>query len=110
VITVFKTIFCGLAARPGRYIVNPDMPNEIQLWSKHTILLKPNDRVTIQTPGGGGYGDPKARDPQLVLADVRDGKITRSRAAQFYGVVINSESLMINWIETIKLRHKPLET
>lgn len=102
-------LFHGGAAQPSSYIVNPGAPNEIQLWSKHTILLKPNDRVTIQTPGGGGYGDPKTRDPQLVLADVQNDKITPSRAAQFYGVVINSESLTVNWKETSQRRHQSQE-
>lgn len=99
-------LFRGLAAQPSKYIVNPNSPDEIQLWSKHTILLKPNDLVTIQTPGGGGYGDPKERDPQLVLEDVRNGKITRSHAAQFYGVVINFPSLTVDWSATTQLRHQ----
>lgn len=102
-------LFHGLAAQPSKYLVNPGSKNEIQLWSKHTILLKPNDRVTIQTPGGGGYGDPHERDPQLVLADVRNGKITVSRAAQFYGVVIDYPSLTVNWNATTQLRHNSPE-
>jgi N-methylhydantoinase B len=38
--------------------------------------------------GGGGLGDPLQRDPQLVLQDVIDRKITREAANQIYGVVL----------------------
>ena len=34
------------------------------------IPLKAGDRVEVMTPGGGGYGDPFARDPALVARDV----------------------------------------
>lgn len=102
-------LFRGLAAQPSKYIVNPGSDNEIQLWSKHTTLLTPNDRVTIQTPGGGGYGDPKDRDPQLVLEDVRNGKITLQRATQCYGVTIDHQSMTVNWKETTQLRNKSLK-
>jgi len=38
--------------------------------------------------GGGGLGDPLARDPQAVLEDVEDGYVTMRRAAIDYGVVV----------------------
>jgi len=44
--------------------------------------------VSIQTPGGGGYGTPLERDPEDVLEDVRDGKVSVSKAEGAYGVVI----------------------
>lgn len=40
-------------------------------------------------PGAGGYGDPFARDPQKVLEDVLDGKISLAYAEREYGVVID---------------------
>jgi N-methylhydantoinase B len=40
-------------------------------------------------PGGGGYGDPFARDPQAVLADVVDGYVSLEAAQRDYGVVIH---------------------
>jgi N-methylhydantoinase B len=40
-------------------------------------------------PGGGGFGDPLARDPQRVGADVRDGYVTPERAREDYGVVVD---------------------
>jgi N-methylhydantoinase B len=37
----------------------------------------------LETAGGGGYGEPSRRDPELVRLDVADGKIS-DRAAEAY--------------------------
>lgn len=39
------------------------------------------------SPGGGGWGDPRARDPDQVAADVRDGLVSVQAARSLYGVV-----------------------
>ena len=49
------------------------------------VPIKPGERVRVQAPGGGGYGDPKKRDPRAVVEDVLEGYITRERAAADYG-------------------------
>ncbi|MBL4929195.1 hydantoinase B/oxoprolinase family protein [Fuscibacter oryzae] len=49
------------------------------------IALQPGDRVRVRTPGGGGYGDPAARDPALVAEDVRLGRYTRAEAQRLFG-------------------------
>ena len=36
------------------------------------------------TPGGGGYGDPKHRDPARLAEDIREGYVTKSAADTFY--------------------------
>lgn len=48
-------------------------------------FLTGRDRVSIEMPGGGGYGDPKERDRALVERDVEHGFITREQAERFYG-------------------------
>jgi N-methylhydantoinase B len=40
------------------------------------IAMRRGDRVTVQTPGGGGYGDPKKRDPAAHEFDRLLGYIT----------------------------------
>lgn len=62
---------------------------KIQLSSKTTILIQPNDTISFRTCGGGGYGNPFERDPERVLADVREGKVSVERARKEYGVVID---------------------
>jgi N-methylhydantoinase B len=51
--------------------------------SKLVTTLRAGDRVVLETAGGGGYGKPSGRDPELVRLDVADGKIS-DRAAEAY--------------------------
>jgi N-methylhydantoinase B len=44
--------------------------------------------VQLNLPGGGGYGDPFARDPRRVLDDVVNGYVSIVAAERDYGVVI----------------------
>jgi N-methylhydantoinase B len=50
--------------------------------------LAPGDAVTVGSPGGGGYGDPLARDLELVERDLNYGYIGPEQAERDYGVVI----------------------
>lgn len=52
--------------------------------------INSGDRFTRPTAGGGGYGDPLERDPQLVLEDVIDDYVSIERAERDYGVVITA--------------------
>jgi N-methylhydantoinase B len=55
-------------------------------WSKdEDLALRPGDWIQVRTPGGGGYGDPRQRDPALIERDVRRGYLTREEAGQQYG-------------------------
>ena len=47
-------------------------------------------RVRLETPGGGGWGDPLDRDPERVARDVRFGYVSREAAAEDYRVVMDS--------------------
>jgi N-methylhydantoinase B len=49
--------------------------------------LKRGDIVRLVTGTGGGYGDPRQREPSLVLADVRDGLVTPEEASESYGYI-----------------------
>ena len=51
--------------------------------------LEAGDVVRMETSGGGGYGDPLARAPERVRADVALGYLDRDQAAERYGVVID---------------------
>jgi N-methylhydantoinase B len=55
--------------------------------------LVPGDVVLYTWQGGGGYGDPLARDPALVQRDRELGMISRGRAREVYGVPGDRESL-----------------
>jgi N-methylhydantoinase B len=82
----------GVSLRSGR----PIRPKGRQ-------TIPPRDAICLQLPGGGGFGDARARDPQLVRNDVLDGLITTQQAHRDYGVAFfpNGE---IDELETERLR------
>jgi N-methylhydantoinase B len=61
------------------------------------------DRVVFLTAGGGGWGDPLERKPELVAYDVREGYISPEKATD-YGVVLNPANLEANLKLTAVLR------
>jgi N-methylhydantoinase B len=65
--------------------------------------VPPRDTIRLELPGGGGFGDPRARDPQSVRADVLDGLITADEARTDYGVAIDVRG-EINLAETARIR------
>jgi N-methylhydantoinase B len=56
------------------------------------------------SPGGGGYGDPKTRDPARVLRDVRDGVISAPAAERDYAVAIAADGRNVDEARTAALR------
>ncbi len=105
-----RGIFGGRDGRTARYLLNPDSENCRDVGSKSTFYASPTDIVSMQTPGGGGYGDPLERDPTAVLDDVRCGKVSLDRAREVYGVAINPESWTVDLQETSRLRRKRVGT
>ena len=60
-----------------------------EMVSKITgIKIRKNQRMRLESPGGGGCGNPWDRDPDRVLADVLNGFVSLGRARSDYGVVI----------------------
>ena len=49
------------------------------------VPLMKGDRVVMRPCGGGGLGDPKKRDPELIERDLRLGFVTPEGAARDYG-------------------------
>lgn len=50
--------------------------------------LEVGDVITIETGGGGGYGDPRRRDPERVRRDVMMGYVSKEAARMVYGVEV----------------------
>ena len=96
-------LFGGGVARPARYILNPDTEAR-ELPSKITFPLKPEDVVSVQTPGGGGCEPAWKRPPELVAEDVALGKLSRERAQQIYGVVLHPATLAVDEAATAEAR------
>ena len=67
------------------------------------ISVHEGDSLQYVTWGGGGWGDPLERDPELVAKEVRQGLVT-DKGARDYGVVVKSGK--VDGAATTKLRHK----
>jgi len=96
-------LFGGKSGRKAFYILNPDC-DATALTSKSITQLVPGDTVSFQTPGGGGYGSPEQRDPEMVAKDVLDGKVSLDRARTIYQVVVDDETTQLDWPATARLR------
>jgi len=70
------------------------------------VKLEKGDMVSLRSGGGGGWGDPLERDPELVRMDVKNEYITIDIARNIYGVVLDPVTLEIKWDETKKLREE----
>jgi N-methylhydantoinase B len=67
--------------------------------------LRREDVVRMHSGGGGGYGDPLARDPEQVRADVDYGMVSPERARDGYGVVLTPRG-EVDAPATAALRHE----
>lgn len=100
----------GLNAGGSMLIVNKGTPRELNAGMYATgVELKKGDTIYYSSSGGGGFGDPLKRDPQLVLEDVIDEWLSPEAARQYYGVVIDEIDAeacdwRINEAATAKLR------
>ena len=101
-------LFGGLPGEKAQYVLNPES-DCVELGSKVTIQLAEGDVVSYRTCGGGGYGPPEERDPDDVLRDVRDGRISPERARKFYWVAVDTESWTVDVEATSNLRARRLE-
>lgn len=71
-----------------------------EMPAKFATTLRRGDGILHEQPGGGGHGDPFARDPERVAEDVRDEKITLAYALREHGVVIDPTTLAVDEVAT----------
>ncbi|MBR0680246.1 hydantoinase B/oxoprolinase family protein [Roseomonas eburnea] len=60
-------------------------PNGTVLRTKGFQIVPKGKHLLLKLPGGGGMGDPKERDPDLVKRDVEDGLVSLEAARAVYG-------------------------
>ena len=96
-------LYGGNSGRKASYVFSSD-GDDLELGSKVTVDLKPGDMMSYRTCGGGGYGSAVERDPELVLVDVREGKISAERAREVYEVAVDEDTWTVDQHETAKLR------
>ncbi len=92
-------LFGGRPGARARFLVNGGQGNPYGLTQ-----LVPGDVITIDAPGGGGYGQPFERDPEMVESDVAEGYVSIEAAKSEYGVVIDPATMKADVKATRSLR------
>jgi N-methylhydantoinase B len=95
----------GKSAALNRFVYQTDGGERTPpLVSKVTdIRIVAGQHVRLETPGGGGFGDPLTRDPLRVARDVELGYVTPAAARKEYGVII-AENGAVDAVATAALR------
>jgi N-methylhydantoinase B len=99
-------IFGGKEGRPSITRVYRTDGGEEEWRKVSNLPLKDGDLVSFQTGGGGGYGSPLERDPEMVLQDVINDYISAASARDDYGVVIKEPEMQVDQEVTQKLREE----
>jgi N-methylhydantoinase B len=79
-----------------------------QLSKMVGISIKRGEKLRLETPGGGGYGEPQGRDPEAVARDVRLDFVSREAAQRDYGVAVDADG-KVDTRATAALRRKAAE-
>ncbi len=95
----------GRDGRPGDIWINPDTDRAKRLPTRYADYpLQAGDVFRLDTPGGGGYGDPLDRPAERVLADIREGFVSPATAERAYGVVLTADGSGVDEAATGQMR------
>jgi N-methylhydantoinase B len=98
-------VWDGTPGEPGGYLLRLPGEKEFKLMRGAHIPVPVGAEAIVRTGGGGGWGDPLARDPALVREDVREGLISARAARERYGVALDRK-LAVNAPMTKALRER----
>jgi N-methylhydantoinase B len=99
----------GQPAAPSYIIVRPGTQQERILRAKGSTIkpLAVGEELALRSGGGGGWGDPRKRDPDLVLEDVRNEFISKKQARDEYAVVIRGRKTPVVDLEATRQLREP---
>jgi N-methylhydantoinase B len=89
-------------ANAGQFKITRNGEHE-ELPNCAVVSLMAGERIGSRSCGGGGYGSPLDRDPEMVAHDVREEYVSSARAESVYGVVVDGEG-RLDRAATDKLR------
>jgi N-methylhydantoinase B len=96
-------LYGGYPGKPSMNWLNPETEMK-PLPSKPTMTIRRGEVFRHLVAGGGGWGDPLQRLPELVLRDVRNEKISAAAAERDYGVVIDTAAWRVDEAATAARR------
>ena len=78
-------VFGGKPGKPGKFFIKHKNGKITKLLSKSSsIYTTEKDAIIMETPGAGGYGDPKKRSKENLLKDKISGKFSNSFIKKYY--------------------------
>jgi N-methylhydantoinase B len=85
-------------------VLNPGREDEQRIQGKFMTTLRRGQVFRAGLPGGGGWGDPLEREPEAVLGDVLNEKVSPEAARSNYGVVVDLERAAVDYPATDETR------
>jgi N-methylhydantoinase B len=92
-------LFGGKHGAKAQFLVSGQPGNSFGL-----TRMKPGDVIIMDAAGGGGFGDPLDRDPEMVREDVIQGYVSLEKAKEDYGVVLDPATMKADLAATEELR------
>ena len=93
-------LFGGKPGSKSKFLINGNPQNPAAL-----NFATPGDIITFHNPGGGGYGNPLERDPELGESDVINGYVSLEKAREDYCIIIDPATMRLDIKATNELRH-----
>ena len=81
----------GMAGQPYQATIDGGAPLP---GMNDDVPLRAGSLLRLRTTGGGGWGDPFDREPELVLRDVLQGRVSEESAVRDYGVVVRDGAVV----------------
>ena len=75
----------------GRALYSKKDASVEEIKTNRIVEIEPGERFANQNPGGGGVGDPRERDRDKVLEDVKNGFVSVQAAWEEYGVRVEAD-------------------
>jgi N-methylhydantoinase B len=86
-------------------VIDDDVPNAKVFRAR----VKSGDAYVLRSGGGGGFGSPLERPAESVQHDVRQGYVSVEAARDYYGVVLDPDTLAVDGAATALLRAQLVE-
>lgn len=97
----------GYPGTPSWNIINPGAGQRVlPAMPMEAIRLAKDDVFCHISAGGGGHGSPLEREPEQVLKDVLEERLSTEYARRVYGVVIDPASIVVDPDATDQLRRE----